>query len=94
MHLELLELMKSLRLKGMANAMERELTTAEQEGLPVAKVLQRLLQEEHRYRQEQSLAYRLHQAKLPWEWSIETFPFKRQTGVNPSQIRALPEKST
>jgi DNA replication protein DnaC len=38
-------------------------------------VVLRLLQEEWRYRQERSLAYRLDQAKLPWQWSLESFPF-------------------
>ena len=46
-------------------------------------------EEEWRYRQERSLAYRLAQAKLPWEWSLETFPFARQPGVNAAQIKGL-----
>jgi DNA replication protein DnaC len=28
---------------------------------------------------------------LPEQWTIESFPFKRQPGVNPKQIRALAE---
>ena len=48
-----------------------------------------LLLEEWRHRQERSLAYRLDQAKLPWDWSLETFPFDRQPGVNAAQIKGL-----
>lgn len=48
-----------------------------------------LLSEETRHRQEKSLAYRIKQARLPWDWTLETFPFKRQPGVNTSQIRSL-----
>ncbi|MDJ0842504.1 MAG: IS21-like element helper ATPase IstB [Acidobacteriota bacterium] len=38
---------------------------------------------------EKSLAYRIKQARLPWDWTLETFPFKQQPGVNASQIRSL-----
>ncbi|MCK7539532.1 MAG: ATP-binding protein [Marinilabiliales bacterium] len=41
------------------------------------------------HRREQSLAYRLTQAKLPWRWTLDSFPFERQPGVDRSQIRAL-----
>ena len=57
--------------------------------LPAREVVYRLLLEEWRYRQERSLAYRLAQAKLPWQWSLETFPFDRQPGVNAAQIKGL-----
>lgn len=89
MEAKLHHLMTSLRLKGMAAVLERELVRAEREAIPVPEVLERLLLEESRHRQEQSMAYRLRQAKLPWDWSLETFPFQRQPGVNPSQIRQL-----
>jgi DNA replication protein DnaC len=41
------------------------------------------------HRQETALAWRIKQARLPEAWTIESFPFKRQPGVNPKQIRAL-----
>jgi DNA replication protein DnaC len=65
------------------------LDQAEKEGLPVAEVLHELLQEEWRHRQERALAYRLSQAKLPWDWSLDTFPFDQQPAVNASQIKSL-----
>jgi DNA replication protein DnaC len=34
-------------------------------------------------------AYRLQQARLPWDWSLDTFPFDRQKSANASHIRAL-----
>ena len=33
--------------------------------------------------------YRLAQARLPWPWTLDTFPFAEQPGVDRSQIRAL-----
>ena len=38
---------------------------------------------------EKSLAYRLTQAKLPWNWTLDSFPFDRQPGVDRAQIRSL-----
>ena len=52
-------------------------------------MLLQLLQEEWRHRQERALAYRLTQAKLPWDWSLDTFPFAQQPAVNTSQIKSL-----
>lgn len=41
------------------------------------------------YQQERCLASRLKRAKLPWDWTIDTFPFKQQPGVNKTQIMGL-----
>ena len=82
-------LLKTLRFGGMANALERILDEAQKEGLPIEEVVYKLLQEEFAYRQERSMAYRIQQARLPWDWSLETFPFDRQPGLNVSQIKSL-----
>lgn len=79
----------TLRLNGMEQALESLLDQAEQAGHSPAEVLRRLLEEEHRYRQQRSFLYRIKQAKLPWDWSLDTFPFEHQPGVQAHQIRAL-----
>jgi len=89
MHEKLYRLLEQLRLRGMAQSLERILALADAEALPPAEVVRRLLEEEWRHRQERSLAYRLSQAKLPWDWSLESFPFARQPGVNAAQIKGL-----
>lgn len=78
-----------LRLRGMAAALDAELERAEREGVPPAEVIARLLAAEEAERRERSLAYRLTQAKLPWRWTLDSFPFDRQPGVDRGQIRAL-----
>ena len=78
-----------LRLRGIDSALDAELDRAEREGSPPAEVLWRLLAEEDAHRREKSLAYRLTQAKLPWRWTLDSFPFDRQPGVDRGQIRAL-----
>ena len=89
MRAALQELLAALRLQGMGQALEAILAKAEAEALSVAEALHLLLLEEQRHRQERSLAYRLEQAKLPWDWSLETFPFAQQPGVNAAQIKGL-----
>lgn len=89
MHEELDKLLKQLRLLGMSASLERELARAEQQATPVAETLHRLLLEEARHRRERSLTYRLEHAKLPWPWTLETFPFARQPAVSKTQIQTL-----
>lgn len=83
------QLFTELRLKGMANVLDQELDRAEKNGSPASEVIYRVLMEEHAYRQERSLYYRLKQARIPWEWTLKTFPFDKQPGVNKAQIREL-----
>lgn len=82
-------LLAELHFAGMSQTLDRVLDAAELSGDPPAAVLLALLREEHRYRQERSLAYRLHQARLPWDWSLATFPFDRQPTVDAAHVRAL-----
>ena len=86
---KLQELLARLRLKGIAAALDQELQRAEKEAIPTSEVICRLLQEEQAYRQNQSLLYRLKGAKIPWEWTLKTFPFDKQPGVSKAQISEL-----
>jgi DNA replication protein DnaC len=83
------QLLKQLRLQGMASDLDQELKRAEKEGSPVSEVIYRLLMQEQAYRQEKSMQYRLSQAKIPWQWTLKTFPFNKQPGISKSQIQQL-----
>ena len=83
------EQLAHLRLRGIDAALDAELDRAEAEGSPPSEVIWRLLAAEEAHRREKSLAYRLTQAKLPWHWTLNSFPFDRQPGVDRGQIRAL-----
>lgn len=85
------KLLATLRLRGAERVLDAELERAEHEGAPATEFIHRLLLEEEAYRREKSLAYRLGQAKLPWNWTLQSFPFDRQPGVDRAQIRALAE---
>ena len=83
------ELASQLRLKGMASALDEEIQRAGKEGTPASEVIYRLLLEEQAFRRNQSLLYRLKGAKIPWDWTLKTFPFDKQPGVSKSQINEL-----
>ena len=87
------QILDELRLKGMTEALDRELDRAEKNGAPVTQVLHRLLREELKHRRERSMAYRLNNAKIPWPWTLQTFPFELQPGVRKHQILSLAELS-
>jgi DNA replication protein DnaC len=82
-------LIDQLRLHGMAEALDAELARAEREAIAAPELLYRLLGQEAASRRERSLAYRLMQARLPWRWSLDSFPFDRQPGVSKAQIQTL-----
>lgn len=86
---ELHRLLSHLRLKGMDQILDQELQRAEKEGAAVSEVIHRLLSQEQIYRQERSQSYRLKQAKIPWDWTLKTFPFNRQPGVSKAHIQQL-----
>ncbi len=82
-------LLDSLRLRGMAEHIEELLNDAEKYGKSVSDMLVELLEAEYRDQQERSLINRIKNAKLPWSWTLDTFPFKKQPGINKTQIMGL-----
>ena len=85
------QLCAALKLKQIGKVLERELARAEKQGATVREVLARLWREEYLYRREQSMKYRIDKANLPERWTLESFPFDQQPGVNRTQIRQLAE---
>jgi DNA replication protein DnaC len=88
---ELEQLLKNLRLKRMIEIYAEQLRSAEKEDLSYTEFLVRLLRPEWHSRQEQSLKARIERAHLPEPWTLETFPYAKQPGVNRRQIRAFAE---
>lgn len=91
MNEELLDLLGQLRLKGMAGVFTQMVTNAQNEGWGHHQLLDKLLREELRYRRERSVQYRLGQAKIPWGWTLQTFPFDRQPVLDKTRIMSLAE---
>lgn len=88
---DLAQLLKSLRLKKLAELVDAEVERAEKNHLPYQELLARLLRAQWQANQENALAWRIERARLPEQWTLESFPFKRQPGVNPKQIRTFAE---
>jgi DNA replication protein DnaC len=82
-------LLARLRFDGMAAALDAELERAEREATPAPELLYRLISAEDASQRQKSLAYRLKQAQLPWDWTLETFPFDAQPSINRGQIKSL-----
>lgn len=86
---QLRSLITQLRFRGMEAALDAEIERAERDRVVPLELLYRMLAEEAASKRERSLAYRLQQANLPWNWTLESFPFDRQPGVDKGQIQTL-----
>src|SRR5438874_7951313 len=85
------QLLENLRLKKMATILDQELENAKKNSPSYSEFLLRLLQAQWHERQEKCLQYRIRQARLPEQWTLESFPFKKQPGVSRRQIQELAE---
>jgi DNA replication protein DnaC len=88
---EIAQLLESLHLGRIAEIFDAELAHAEQNQLSYQDFIARLLRAQWHHRQETALAWRIKRAALPEQWTLETFPFKRQPGVSQRQIRSFAE---
>ncbi len=85
---KIIELLETLKFKGMVTVLDSQIALAEN-GTAAQEIICNLLQEELRFRQERSMQNRLHNAKMPWDWTLNSFPFKKQPDVNKNQIMTL-----
>ena len=86
---QLRTLLAQLRFRGMEAALDAEIERAERGEVSPADLLHRMLLEEAASKRQRSLAYRLAQAHMPWDWTLDSFPFERQPGVDKRQIQTL-----
>jgi DNA replication protein DnaC len=88
---DLEQLLKSLKMKKVLEIYDETARLAEEKDLSYSDLLCRLLRAEWHARQESALAWRVKQAALPEQWTLESFPYKLQPGLNRRQIRGLAE---
>jgi len=89
MNEELEQLLKNLHLKKILAIIEDELKNADEQQLTYADFLLRLARAQWHFNQESSLAWRIKRAGMPEQWTLESFPFKRQPGVSRRKIRTF-----
>jgi len=86
---ELEQLLKNLKLRRMLEIYDEQLRAADKDDISYSEFVTRLVRAQFQARQEGALEWRIRRANLPERWSLETFPFARQPGVNRKQIRGF-----
>ena len=85
---KLIDLLKTLRLRGMAAALDDSLTALSQKKLAPTSWLEQLLHAEIADRQARSYQYQLRLANFPMPRDLDSFDFK-DSPVNETQVRQL-----
>jgi len=88
---ELKQLLKNLHLVRIAEILDEELAKAQKQQLGYVELLAILFRAQWHHRQETALSYRIRQSRMPEQWTLESFPWKRQPGVSQRQIRGFAE---
>lgn len=86
---ELEQLLKNLRLKRILEILDDEITVAQKRDSTYQTFLVRLLRAQYHHRQETALDWRIKRARLPNDWTLESFPYRRQKGVKKRQINGF-----
>jgi DNA replication protein DnaC len=88
---DLEQLLKNLKLKRILDIYDEQLRAAEKKDVSYSEFVAGLLRAQWHARQDGALEWRIRRATLPERWSLDTFPFARQPGVNRKQIRTFAE---
>jgi len=88
---EIDQLLKNLGLHRMREVFDRETARGTKEKLSYRDVVANLLREQYTWQRERSVEYRIKMARLPERWSLDTFPYDQQPGVQAAVIKQLGE---
>jgi DNA replication protein DnaC len=88
---EIEQLLNNLKLGRMRTVYDEQLRAAEKQQSSYSEFVAGLLRTQWHDRQESALEWRIRRANLPERWSLETFPYTKQPGVNRKQIRTFAE---
>ena len=88
---ELDQLLKNLKLRRILEIYDEQLRAADKDDINYSDFITRLVRAQWQAKQEGALEWRIRRANLPERWTLETFPFARQPGVNREQIRGFGE---
>jgi DNA replication protein DnaC len=79
---ELEQLLKNLKLRRILEIYEEQLRAADKDDISYSEFLTRLVRAQWQAKQEGALEWRIQRANMPERWTLETFPFARQTGLS------------
>jgi len=88
---EIEQLLKNLKLGRMRSIYDEQLRAADKQQVSYSEFVAALLRAQWHHQQESALEWRIRRATLPERWSLESFPYNRQAGVNRKQIRTFAE---
>src|SRR5712692_11962102 len=88
---ELEQLLKNLKLRRILEIYDEQLRAADKDDISYSDFVTRLVRAQFQAKQKGALEWRIRRANLPERWTLETFPFARQPGVNRKQIRGFAE---
>jgi DNA replication protein DnaC len=80
---ELEQLLKNLKLRRILEIYDEQLRAADKDDISYSDFVTRLVRAQFQAKQEGALEWRIRRANLPERWTLETFPFARQTGREP-----------
>jgi len=86
---DLAQLFSMLRLRRIPEIIDRELENAQEENPGYSAFLARLLREEYYYQRERATLARIDRADIPELWSLDSFPWDRQPGVDKRSVMEL-----
>ena len=86
---DLEQLLINLKLKKIREILPASLERAETEGSSYTELLLRLFGEEYQDREMRYLSHRIRRARLPEPWTLESFPWDRQPGVQRAVLEEL-----
>ena len=86
--------LKTLRLLRLLAQWDEDLKHAAQQRFSHAHLLTHVVEHEYRQRCENARQQRLHRARIPEAWVLETYPFARQPKLNRKAIQALYDSSS
>lgn len=84
---DIAQLLANLRMRGMLEVVEREVARAQKAKPSYAEFYARILREQEKLMRKRSLENRIEKAGLPERWTLETFPFDMQNGVDAASMR-------
>lgn len=86
---ELLKKIKYIRLNGLADNLDNYLRIAQKGNFSHIRLLQYIIEEEYKLKQENSRRVRMSRAKIPEKYVMETFPFTQQSKLNKKKLLNL-----
>jgi len=89
MNEERIKMLRFLRLQGLLANWDRYLSLAQEKNFSHVRLLEYIIEQEYATKKENSRRLRLQRAKVPEQWVMETFPFKRQPKLNKKKVLAI-----